>query len=64
MKKTEKNPWTPQDEGDHFPVMKEWWCFETLFKTIKDNRKWNLKLSMAYQQETPVSYTHLTLPTN
>jgi len=53
MKKTEKNPWTPQDEGDHFPVMKEWWCFETLFKTIKDNRKWNLKLSMAYQQETP-----------
>ncbi len=47
------NPWTPQDEGDHYPMKKEWWCFETLFKTIEDNRKWNLKFSIAYERETP-----------
>jgi len=49
----QKNPWTPQDEGDHYPVMKEWWCIETLFKTLDDNRKWNFKASMAYEMETP-----------
>lgn len=49
----EKNPWTPEDEGDHYPSMKEWWCIETLFKTIEDNRKWNLKASFAYELETP-----------
>ena len=48
-----KNPWTPQDEGDHYPSMKEWWCIETLFKTLEDNRRWNLKTSMAYEMETP-----------
>ena len=48
-----KNPWTSQDEGDHHPSMKEWWCFESLFKTLEDNRKWTLKPTMAYEQETP-----------
>lgn len=48
-----KNPWTPEDEGDHYPSMKEWWCIETLFKTLEDNRKWNLKASIAYELETP-----------
>lgn len=49
----QKNPWTPEDEGDHYPSMKEWWCIETLFKTLEDNRKWNLKSSFAYELETP-----------
>jgi hypothetical protein len=49
----QKNPWTPEDEGDHYPSMKEWWCIETLFKTVEDNRKWNLKTSFAYELETP-----------
>ena len=48
-----KNPWTAEDEGDHYPTMKEWWCIETLFKTLDDKRKWNLKFSMAYEMETP-----------
>jgi hypothetical protein len=52
-KDKEKNPWTPKDEGDHYPSMKEWWCIETLFKTLEDNRKWNLKASFAYELETP-----------
>jgi len=52
-KDTQKNPWTHEDEGDHYPSMKEWWCIETLFKTLEDNRKWNLKSSFAYELETP-----------
>ena len=48
-----KNPWTPEDEGDHYPSMKEWWVIETLFKTLDDNKKWSLKGSMAYELETP-----------
>ena len=52
-KDKEKNPWTPEDEGNHYPTMKEWWCIETLFKTLEDNRKWNLKASFAYELETP-----------
>jgi len=51
--KNKKNPWKPADEGDHYPSMKEWWCIETLFKTLEDNRKWNLKASFAYKLETP-----------
>jgi len=49
----QKNPWTPEDEGDHYPSMKEWWCIQTLFKTLDDNRKWNLKSSFAYELERP-----------
>ena len=49
----QKNPWAPEDEGDHYPSMKEWWCIQTIFKTLKDNRKWNLKTSFAYELETP-----------
>ena len=52
-KDEQKNPWTPEDEGDHYPSMKEWWCIENLFKTLEDNRKWNLKSSFAYEMETP-----------
>ena len=29
------NPWTPTDEGDHYPSMKEWWSVETLFRTVR-----------------------------
>jgi hypothetical protein len=47
------NPWTPTDEGDHYPSMKEWWSVETLFRTIDDNKKWSLKGTIAYELETP-----------
>ena len=46
-----QNIWTPEDEGDHYPSKKEWWCFEALFKTIDDDKKWNLKCSMAYRHD-------------
>lgn len=48
-----KNPWTAQDEGNHYPSRKEWWAVETLFKTLDDKKKWSFKGSMAYEQETP-----------
>ena len=47
------NPWSPQDEGDHYPVMREWWTLETLFKTLEDNRKWNLIATFSYNRESP-----------
>ena len=56
-----KNPWTPQDEGDHFPMMKEWWTVETIFKTIEDNRKWNLMLIISYKLNPPSSFFQYTL---
>lgn len=24
---SKNNPWTPEDEGDHFPIKNEWWTF-------------------------------------
>lgn len=55
-----KNLWTPQDEGDHYPVAKEWWTIETLFKTKEDKRKWNLITTFAYELEGPSCfYQHI-----
>lgn len=48
-----KNPWTAQDEGDHYPSRKEWWAVETLFETLDDKKKWSFKGSMAYEKDTP-----------
>ena len=53
---SKKNPWTRQDEGDHYPSMREWWCVETLFKTIENNKKWSFKGSMAYEMENSYSF--------
>ena len=51
MSNENTNPWTPEDEGDHYPVMKEWWTIETLFKTLEDNKKWNFKVIIPYKME-------------
>ncbi len=59
--KKPKNPWTPQDEGDHYPVMKEWWTTETIFKTKDDNRKWNLISSFSYKIEDSSSFFQYVL---
>ncbi|OYT57217.1 hypothetical protein B6U70_02640 [Euryarchaeota archaeon ex4484_162] len=39
------NPWTADDEKEHFPSLMEWWCAEVFFKTLEDNKKWSLKAS-------------------
>jgi len=49
--KEPENPWTPEDEGDHSLIMKEWWTIETIFKTKEDNRKWNLISSFSYKYD-------------
>ena len=45
MKKQEeeKNPWTPEDEKDHFPCTLEWWAVECFFESLEDKKKWSLK---------------------
>lgn len=41
--KKEKNPWTTQDEGHHYPIGLEWWCTEGIFKTIENNKNYSFK---------------------
>jgi len=36
-------PWTPEEDGEHFPSIIEWWCLEGFFKTIENNKRWSLK---------------------
>ena len=58
---TTENPWSPQDEGSHYPVTREWWTYETIFKTLKDNRTWNFMLIMSYNLEKPNCFFQYTL---
>jgi len=55
------NPWTPQDEGDHFPIVKEWWTIETIFKTLEDNKKWNFMTIISYKMKPPGSFFQYSL---
>ncbi|HUS99240.1 MAG TPA: hypothetical protein VMY59_02870 [Candidatus Thermoplasmatota archaeon] len=55
------NPWTQKEEGDHYPVMREWWTCELLFQTRQDNRRWNLMTSFAYERETPSCFFQYVL---
>ena len=55
------NPWSPEDEGSHYPTMREWWTFETIFKTIEDQRKYNLMVIMSYNMERPGSFFQYVL---
>lgn len=53
--------WTKNDEGSHYPVMREWWTFETIFTTKSDGRKWNLLLTISYNIEKPNCFFQYTL---
>ena len=55
------NPWTSQDEGDHFPVAKEWWTTELFFTTKEDKRTWNLITTFAYERESPSCFYQYVL---
>jgi hypothetical protein len=41
-----KNPWTKEDEREHFPCAVEWWCIEGFFKTVEDDKKWSFNSSI------------------
>ena len=43
MTRENKNPWTPDDEREHFPSVLEWWAIESFFKSIEDGKRWSLK---------------------
>jgi hypothetical protein len=48
MKKVNNhNPWTPEDEREHPLSFIEWWCLITFMRSIEDNKRWSLKLSLS-----------------
>jgi hypothetical protein len=61
MSMTPENPWTPQDEGDHSPVLKEWWTVELLFDSPENHKHWNLMITMAYEHDTPSCFFQYVL---
>lgn len=48
-----KNPWSPEDEGEHIPSIMEWWCAIAFLKTVEDNKKWSFKGSFAEWFDKP-----------
>jgi len=42
-----KNPWSPNDEKEHFPSMMEWWCVEGFLKIDSDDYNWHYKSSFS-----------------
>jgi hypothetical protein len=41
--KEPKNPWTHEDELEHYPSVTEWWAAEGFIKSEKDSKKWCFK---------------------
>ena len=39
------NPWTEEDEKEHFPCLMEWWSAEAFFTSKENNKKWSLKVA-------------------
>ena len=50
------NPWTSEDEREHFPRVIEWWGAEAFFKSAEDNKKWSLKTSLSEWFSKPDNY--------
>ena len=61
--KTPVNPWTPQDEKEHFPSLLEWWCAQAFFKTVEDNKKWSYKVTFTewFEKSKAGSILHTSL---
>jgi len=47
------NPWTADDEKEHFPSVMEWWAAEAFFKSIEDGKRWSLKVAFTEWFENP-----------
>jgi hypothetical protein len=50
------NPWTKEDEREHFPSVIEWWGAEAFFNTVENNKKWSLKTSLSEWFTRPNNY--------
>lgn len=61
--KKPKNPWTTEDECEHFPSVLEWWCGISFFETIEDKKKWCFKCTFTqWSEKTGIgSIFHSTL---
>jgi hypothetical protein len=46
-----KNPWTYEDDLEHYPCIIEWWAFIFFFKTIENNKKWASKSAFVQWHE-------------
>ena len=46
MEKKAQTLWILDDEKEHFPCAKEWWCAVGFFTTIKNNKKWSFKADL------------------
>lgn len=47
------NPWTADDEKEHFPCAMEWWAAEAFFKSVENNKRWSLKVAFTEWFENP-----------
>jgi len=47
MNKEYTNPWTSEDEREHFPSELEWWCAISFLRSVEDNKKWVFKASLS-----------------
>jgi len=43
-----ENPWTPEDEGDHFPCATEWWCFHAALE-LENGDRWDALGDFQYE---------------
>ena len=58
------NPWTKDDEREHFPCLMEWWAAEAFFQSHDDDKKWSLKVAFTEWFENPKkigSITNMTI---
>ena len=46
MEKKAIKQWITEDEKEHFPCAKEWWCAEGFFTTGENNKKWSFKADL------------------
>ena len=47
----EENPWTPEDEGAHFPCGSEWWMFYVTLE-LENGEHWDASATFQYGAET------------
>ncbi len=39
----QENPWSAEDEREHFPTVMEWWASEIFFTTLDNKKNWSFK---------------------
>jgi hypothetical protein len=55
------NTWTIEDEKSHPSSSIEWWCAETFFTTIENNKNWSLKAVITQWPKEKKSKCNITI---